>query len=144
MKCKHCGRDKEEAYKAVSYTCNPPFEVQSHEFVPEVHSMGARRFADIPDRTRHAETHDRAPPSKNGPSMEPIIVALSRSQDRDIDALHGYLARQTKKRADIVRDALKAIQVDLNALEEVQADVACSYLMQAPDAVLARLGRLLR
>lgn len=35
-RCKHCGRDKDEAYQAVSSTCAPPFETRTHEWDNEV------------------------------------------------------------------------------------------------------------
>ena len=34
-RCKHCGRDKDNAYRAVSYYCAPPFARQMHDFGEE-------------------------------------------------------------------------------------------------------------
>jgi hypothetical protein len=44
MRCDHCGRDKEEAYRACSYSCNPPFTVQTHSFTGQ-HPADQREMA---------------------------------------------------------------------------------------------------
>jgi hypothetical protein len=64
---------------------------------------------------------------------------------RKPDMMEGYLARQCKKRADVVRQALITISADL-AIAGLFLDSNAAEALSTcvDDKIIARLGRLLR